>query len=156
MRLTGAMPVANDIAKFWSQISKEECWMWQGRVHPIVGYGLWSWKSKAIGAHRFAWELINGPITDGREIHHMCHVKLCCNPEHMELLTRGEHRKLVRFPPTNGNEKKTHCLRGHAFTEENTIRRQGRRICSLCETYRGRKNYLRRKFDGNNPRLSCT
>lgn len=51
---------------------------------------------------------INGKIP---ELHHLCPNKRCCNPVHVELVTRVEHRAL---------DNKTSCHRGHEFTPENT------------------------------------
>jgi hypothetical protein len=67
-----------------------------------------------------AYELLVGPIPQGKELHHTCRNRRCCNPAHLQPLTRSEHRKLE--PHTNGNEKKTHCAKGHPYDEANTYR----------------------------------
>lgn len=145
INITGMRP--NDIDALWNQIVKNDCWNWIGRISPFTGYGMWSWKSRTHNVHRFVYELLRGPIPKGLECHHTCHVRTCCNPDHIELLTRAEHRKLVRIAPTNGYEKKTHCPKGHPYDDENTARYGGnnRRRCRICERTRSLARYYRLK-----------
>jgi len=42
-------------------------------------------------AHRLAYELAVGPIPRDKEIHHLCQIRRCVNPAHLELVTRREH-----------------------------------------------------------------
>lgn len=42
--------------------------------------------------HRLEWEKVNGPISDGYEIDHKCKNRQCQNTNHMQLLTRSEHK----------------------------------------------------------------
>jgi len=79
------------------------CWPWL-RKPMSNGYGQLRGYAGPIGAHRFAWELTNGPIPNGLTIEHNCHDRdltclgeqgcphrLCCNPAHMRLVTFGEN-----------------------------------------------------------------
>jgi hypothetical protein len=143
------MPRANTLEDLWPKISKQDCWLWTGNITP-TGYGTFGWKRQIWLVHALVYQLVVGQIPAGTELHHKCQNRHCCNPKHLEPLTRKEHRKTYPRLPTNGNEKKTHCLRGHAFTEENTIHRHGSRICKACEKYPGRSGYLKRKY-ANNP-----
>src|SRR4029077_7308465 len=127
----------------WSQIIKADCWMWTGRVSPTTGYGLWSWRSKTKNTHVFVYELLMGRVPDGKELHHRCRNRRCCNPDHLEALTRSEHRKLE--PHTNGYEKKTHCPAGHPYNDENTAWYSNRRHCRTCERTRALARYHRMK-----------
>ena len=45
-----------------------------------------------------------------------------------------------KFGIDNPMGKKTECLRGHAFTEENTRRANGRRVCRTCA-----RDHMRRR-----------
>ena len=42
-------------------------------------------------AHRWAWEQAKGPIPKGLVVDHLCRVRWCCNPDHMELVTNREN-----------------------------------------------------------------
>ena len=106
---------------------------------------------KTIAAHRFVWEQIMGKsIPDGMQIDHVCHGEAvkhsqcqggvcrhrrCCNPKHLELVTASENTKRQ----DHAERRKTHCPKGHEYTEENTARRSGRRFCKQCERERIRR-----------------
>lgn len=66
------------------------CWLWQGSTM-ADGYGQFRYYDEAAGwsrmtaAHRFAWELENGPIQRGHEIIHRCGVRSCVRTDHMVL-----------------------------------------------------------------------
>src|SRR3954471_12211750 len=64
------------------------CWLWEGRIHP-KGYGDLAGKL----AHRVAWEMANGEIPEGLEIHHLCRIKRCCNPLHLTATTPLAHQQ---------------------------------------------------------------
>lgn len=76
--------------RFWNKVDKsgglDACWPWTGARHP-AGYGLFSvtrgvWPT---GSHRYAWELANGSIPEGRWVLHRCDNPPCCNPSHLFL-----------------------------------------------------------------------
>ncbi len=71
------------------------CWVWNGRLNDD-GYGVLdlSWRRggpKSRSAHRLAYELFVGPIPDGLEIDHLCAVRRCVNPAHLEAVTHAEN-----------------------------------------------------------------
>ncbi len=84
-----------------------ECWLWTGRTKP-PGYGALQTgplgARRTVFAHRFAWEVANGPIPAGMFVCHSCDVPLCCNPAHLFLGTQADNmadmdRKGRRYPP---------------------------------------------------------
>jgi hypothetical protein len=84
-----------------------------------------------------AHELIVGPIPEDREIDHLCRVRNCVNPEHLEIVTKGENLR-------RGWEARRalviECRRGHPFNDENTyLPPRGGRECRTC-----RREVLRR------------
>jgi hypothetical protein len=80
-------------------------------------------------AHIVAWELLIGPIPEGRELHHRCENKGCANPWHLLPLTSAEHKA----QHLNQNTAKTHCPAGHPYDEANTyVRHNGHRSCRAC------------------------
>jgi len=68
------------------------CWVWQGTI-TTRGYGqIWDIDARRMRvAHRFMWEEANGPVPEGLELDHLCRVRACCNPEHLEPVTRREN-----------------------------------------------------------------
>jgi len=91
--------------KFWAKVDKRgpsECWPWLGFVHPN-GYGQFGGGAERL-PHRIAYKYVIGPIPDGLVLDHLCHTadpqcadtvncphRRCCNPEHLEPVTRGEN-----------------------------------------------------------------
>lgn len=112
------------------------CWEWDGRLN-ADGYGM-------IGqqrVHRVVYELLVGPIPEGLTIDHLCRVRHCAFPDHLEPVTRGEN--VLRGEGASGmNARKTHCVYGHEFTEKNTfLSREGWRRCLACRRAWDRARY---------------
>jgi hypothetical protein len=86
-----------DHAKFWERVDKrpDGCWIWTGSLTDD-GYGNVWFDGKCQGAHCVAYELTFGPIPEGLELDHKCHVRACCNPDHLEPVTHAENMKRVR------------------------------------------------------------
>lgn len=128
------------------------CWLWTGHISP-TGYGAMSigMKGKRT-AHSVAYELYHGPITEGLEIDHLCRVRACVNPDHLEAVTQYENN-MRSSSPAALNARKTHCKRGHPLSGENLyiVLSKGRtiRLCRECNAASARK-YWRRKRERAN------
>lgn len=122
------------------------CWDWVG-ARISNGYGMFTYQARRQMAHRVSYELFLGPIPEGLELDHLCRNRACINPSHLEPVTRQENvRRGEAFAGVNA--RKTHCIRGHEFTPENTHRRKdrpGTRECKTCAKNRdiARKRRLR-------------
>lgn len=71
--------------RYWQKVIKrgtDECWDWKGS-HDQHGYGQLRIDGHNIKAHRFSYELHNGPIPDGADICHSCDHPPCTNPAHL-------------------------------------------------------------------------
>lgn len=127
------------------------CWIWCGSLGR-GGYGKVGHYGKTLLAHRFVYTELVGPIPRGLQLDHLCRTRACVNPDHLEPVTCREN--LMRGDTWQArNAAKTHCPRGHEYTEQNTYRYpDGRRRCILCRriddmrpTYvERRKQYKRR------------
>lgn len=106
------------------------CWLWALSIGGN-GYARIWFKARYQQASRVAFEAFIAPIPSGKELDHLCRVRSCINPAHLEPVSGREN--LMRG---NGwgakNARKTCCLRGHQFTTENTFRRKLGRECREC------------------------
>lgn len=118
--------------RFISKVDKTEtCWNWTASLSE-AGYGQFFVSAKRWKSHRFAYTELVGPIPEGLELDHLCRNRACCNPEHLEPVTRRENQKRG-LGPTARNIDVEECKRGHRFDEENTFRRRdGHRACRIC------------------------
>ena len=85
---------------FYSHISKDEltkCWNWTGSK-VLAGYGYIKVSSKEICySHRLSYMIFKGLIPLRYQIDHLCKNKSCCNPEHLEAVTRHENSVRAGF-----------------------------------------------------------
>lgn len=112
------------------------CWLWTGNL-TNTGYGAYQIKrnGKFIrGAHRVAYFLFVGPIPDGLQLDHLCRVRHCANPAHLEPVTSQENTLRSPFTMASRWASRTHCGYGHEFTPENTyVPPKGGRACRTCK-----------------------
>src|SRR6185295_7925325 len=66
------------------------CHVYRGTKSP-TGYGVMRFQGKQFRVHRFVWARENGPIPDDKVIDHICRNRLCCNIEHLRLVTIREN-----------------------------------------------------------------
>lgn len=131
-----------DAERFWEKVKKatdDGCWEWIGYLR-TDGYGRFWTPSGAVNAHRWAWEAKNGAIGSALPLDHLCRNRACVNPDHLELVTTRENVRRGTAPAAV-NARKTHCIRGHEFTPENTRYESGqRRRCLTCRRNQGDPN----------------
>jgi HNH endonuclease len=87
------------------------CWLWTSALSDD-GYGRFWLDGGPQQAHRAAYELLVGAIPDGLTIDHLCRVRHCVNPDHMEPVTIGENVRRAR-------SLITHCPQGHEYVGHN-------------------------------------
>lgn len=129
------MGTASAEERFWAKVNKTAtCWLWTASLNRN-GYGRFSvTRRKSVGAHRFAYESTNGPISEDLVLDHLCRVRHCVRPDHLEPVTTTEN--IRRSKPSIVLNI---CKRGHEFTPENTrVTKVGYRQCRTCSRMRNR------------------
>lgn len=127
-----AKPISTMLERLELHMSPEPtsgCWLWTGAT--LRGYGLMRIKGKNLYAHRAMYEATVGPIPNGLSLDHLCRVRCCINPAHLEPVTNQEN--ILRGE--NRNRQKTHCSKGHEFTPENTYNGPKGRTCRACNLF---------------------
>lgn len=88
-------------------------------------------------AHLFAWEQANGPVPEGFQVHHRCHVRSCVLLDHLELKSEFDHK--------SEHSTRAYCHNGHELNEENCYfwnssdGSHRARICRPCAAQRARR-----------------
>lgn len=73
------------------------CWLWTAGKDRY-GYGRITSYGKRMGAHRYIWILYHRDVPQGLELDHLCRVRHCVNPAHMELVTHKENMRRGIWP----------------------------------------------------------
>jgi hypothetical protein len=68
------------------RVDARGCWIWGGAI-ASNGYGTVQTAEGPKLAHRRAYEKLVGPIPEGTEIDHLCRVRACINPAHLQPVT---------------------------------------------------------------------
>jgi len=82
-----------DEDRFWLRVDKTAtCWLWTVAT-TTAGYGEFQVNKKTVYAHRWAYEHFKGLIPIGLHIDHLCFVRHCVNPQHLEAVTLAENNR---------------------------------------------------------------
>ena len=122
------------------------CWIFTGAIrhgYGVVGIGPRT-HHRTFHTHRVMYEKANGAIAPGLEIDHLCRVKSCCNPAHLEAVAhvenvrRGEASVVVAETNRQRAAAQVQCLRGHPLSGDNLRLKDGKRQCVECTRARDR------------------
>lgn len=135
-----------------------ECWTWPGATSSGYGHVAWSLGQRRMvygRVHRILFTALRGAIPDGYDLDHLCHDprtcavkpsskcphRRCCNPGHLEPVTRQVN--LLRGGTIAADRSRvTHCPKGHEHSDSNTlVSVKGQRQCKECTYERNRAYY---------------
>lgn len=125
------------------------CWLWTAYTCKKAGYGYVRMPSTLapIQAYRAVWVQLRGPIPETLQLDHLCRVRACVNPEHLEVVTQQENskrggmaRKLARGTCASGR---------HPYTEENPPEAVRCKVCKAEDdrNYKKKRQMSRRGED---------
>lgn len=135
--------------RFWNKVDKtEDCWIWTA-TKTQGGYGRLRVDGQFWVAHRYAYEMMVGPIPEGLVLDHLCKVRHCVNPGHLQAVTHTENvrrgnggRPVGSGTPKSGRPRRpdgsfVSCPKGHEYSGTNLyIRKDGSQDCRRCSADR--------------------
>lgn len=132
--------------RFWAkvQIDSAGCWLWTA-CKVRAGYGHFRYEGKPRSAHRVAYVALVGAIPSDLTLDHLCRVRNCVNPNHLEPVTGAENTR--RGNSGKHQASRTHCPRGHEYTPENIYHAKNgtERACRTCSQDRSREYQRHRR-----------
>jgi hypothetical protein len=119
------------------------CWLWEGTWSPD-GYGYFHVEGRKMKvAHKFLYEREIAPVPEGMELDHLCKLRCCVNPQHLEAVTHAVN--ISRGQSGSYNKNKTHCRNGHPYSGDNLrTTASGERVCRTCCRERMREHRARK------------
>lgn len=99
------------------------CWLWTRSLNRD-GYGWASLNDRTYQAHRLIYILIKEQPEEGKVLDHLCRIRHCVNPEHLEPVTNRQNLERGNTPAGA-----THCPKGHELSPWYQQRR-----CIPCNT----------------------
>lgn len=128
-RRTGYPEGESSERRFFRQVKQDVfgCWIWIGSLS-TAGYGRFGDESRIFLAHRWAYTFLRADIPPGLNLDHLCRVRACVNPWHLEPVTQG----------VNIQRSYLTCPNGHEYSEDNTEIHpsRGHRQCRICRLAR--------------------
>lgn len=113
------------------QIANSGCWTWTACKNKF-GYGSFNDGTRTpIGAHRWSYVFLKGPIPKGKVLDHLCRNPSCVNPSHLEAVFQTENvRRGKRCQPG------WKCPKGH---QKDGVKSNSKKYCLICNRDRERK-----------------
>lgn len=87
MRTKNEEKILANPSKYWSADPVSGCWIWDRATRPN-GYGIVWDGFKLEGAHRLTYRMMVGEIPEKHDLDHLCRVRNCVNPKHLEPVLR--------------------------------------------------------------------
>ncbi len=79
------------------------CWIWPFAANKN-GYGNMQVDNRITDAHRFMYEFLIGPVPFKTELDHLCKIRLCVNPTHLEPVSHAENCRRGRNSKLTGED----------------------------------------------------
>lgn len=130
------------LRRAWQNVVFDEsgCWIWKG-IPAKNGYGTLSINGKTHYAHRIMYQRYRGPIPSDLQCDHLCRIRSCCKPGHIELVTRKEN--ILRGVGVSAfNARRENCPKcGGPYRKAPP---RGTRICGPCTNRRAGDRHKQR------------
>lgn len=138
---------AGVMERFWAKTRTEgECLVWTGYTTE-KGYGKFNIGGRILRAHRVSLVAATGAdIPEGLEVDHLCAVRACVRPDHLEAVRHREN--LSRGESISGPSLRAEasgvCSQGHDREVFWRLRGDGNGYCRRCRSDRARERQRER------------
>lgn len=137
-RRVGTGPVTDLLDRLGTKFTVGDgCWEWTG-ARKSNGYGHLKVGAQYRNAHRVLYELLVGPVPDDHDLDHLCRVRHCVRPDHLEPVTRSVNLRRGR----QWKRDRTTCPKGHPY---DMVEKTGARRCRECRNETARQSYAKRR-----------
>lgn len=126
--------VKSHVLSMVEPVTESGCWIWS-RCLDVKGYGILYLFNRKMLAHRAVYELLCGEIANGLHLDHLCRVRCCVNPSHLEPVT-PKVNTLRGMSPSAILARKIVCKYGHPLTKSSN---ESKRRCKTCDRARYKK-----------------
>lgn len=137
-RMNGTLPLLPPktwVDRYWEKVRKtDSCWLWTGAIAD-TGYGTHGIDGKTKLAHRIAVELDGRSIPKGMVVDHLCRVRNCVRPDHLEVVTFRVNIARGTSPSSVARQTET-CHRGHSLADAIVVLRSNGKVTRRCRTCR--------------------
>jgi len=82
------IPIETSLLNKISPEPNSGCWLYLGALQRN-GYARIRFNGKTVIAHRVSYTIFKGEIPAGLELDHLCRVRCCVNPDHLEVVSRS-------------------------------------------------------------------
>ncbi len=124
--------------RLWGRVTGnvDECWIWPGAK--LLGYGVMWIGGRPYYVHRLAVvHMTRQQIPSGLTVDHVaargCKSRACCNPNHLEIVTRSENTKRYHRLRGSDDPEKWPCGHPRGYFK--------RHQCRVCHRANRRKKY---------------
>lgn len=142
---------------FWENVHANPetgCWEWEG-CRDTTGYGRYWFTDLRVQrpAHRVAYEYLVDLVPAELHVDHLCRVRNCVNPDHLDPVTPSENVR--RGERSRRFELQTHCVNGHELSGDNLyLDAKKYRHCRICRYEAGKRHRLAETPEQREHRLS--
>lgn len=135
--------ITENSSRFWSKVNKTtDCWLWVGAKNRD-GYGNMRISSITVSAHRLVLLMHGHEIPPGMEVDHLCRVRNCVNPNHLEIVDHGTNirRGMSGAHMTLRRMQAYQCPNGHEITDDliSVDKNTNGRRCRICSRNASKK-----------------
>lgn len=124
--------------------SETGCWVSRGTI-TTQGYSQVVLSDRRrVQGHRLTFAMMRDePLRPPHQLDHLCRIRACVNPWHLEQVTASENVRRGRLAEVTRSRRATHCKNGHERTPENLTSHRACKVCARASFREWRRQHPR-------------